>query len=266
MEQQNNQVQEFEVEIDIREVVIALLQKWYLIALAGILTAALFLGYSKYLVPEKFESNTSIYILNQSEEELSYSDFQMGATLTKDYEVLIKSRAVLEEVAKKLKMDASYEDLKGMLSVSVPDSTRIVEITVKTTSPKQAQRIANAVREIASKKISDVMDVDAVNVVETANLPTRKCSPSVGKNTVLGGMLGGFVACVIILLFVMFNDKIRTQDDVEKYLGVSTLGTIPISEGTLALDKKYKEERRSKKESKKFVISKWSVNRAEYHN
>lgn len=250
MEQQNKKAQEFEVELDIREVIFALLQKWYLIVLAGFLTAALFFCVSKFLIPEKFESETSIYILNQDEEGINYTDFQLGTILTKDYEVLVKSRTVLEEVAKKLKLDLSYEDLESMVSVTVPESTRIVEITVRTTDPELSQKIADTVREMASKNISEVMNVDAVNVVEKANLPTKKCSPSVGRNTILGGFLGVFVACTIILLFVLFNDTIRTQDDVEKYLNVSTLGVIPMNEEIAAHDKKSKREENRKKKNR----------------
>lgn len=247
MENQNKKVQEFEVEIDIREVFFALLQKWYLIGLAGFLTAAIFFCVSKFGIPEKFESETSIYILNQNTEELTYSDLQLGAGLTKDYEVLIKSRTVLEEVIKNLKLDMTYEALENTISVSVPDSTRIVEITAKTTEAELSQKIADEVREVASESITNVMNVDAVNVVETANLPTKKCSPSVGRNTVLGGLLGVFAACAVILLVVLFNDTIRTQDDVEKYLNVSTLGVIPMSREIEAYEKKSRREERKKK-------------------
>lgn len=100
---------------------------------------------------------------------------------------------------------------------------------------------------MASESITNVMNVDAVNVVEKANLPTKKCSPSVGRNTVLGGLLGVFAACAVILLVVLFNDTIRTQDDVEKYLNVSTLGVIPMSREIEAYEKKSRREERKKK-------------------
>lgn len=251
MEQQNNKNQEFELELDIREVIFALLQKWYLIALSGFLVAVLTFCVSKFLIPEKFESKTSIYILNQNEEDITYSDLQLGSTLTKDYEVLVKSRTVLEDVIKKLKLNISYDALENMVSVSVPESTRIVEIAVKTTDPTLSKEIADEVREIASKTIADVMNVDAVNVVEKANFPEKKCSPSVGKNTVLGGFIGVFIACAIILLVVMFNDTIRTQDDVEKYLNLSTLGVIPLDEELIVYEKKARKESRGKKADKK---------------
>ena len=230
MEQRNKIVRDYEMEIDIKEVFFALLQKWYVIALTAVLMASLFLGVSKFAISEKFESKTSIYILNQRSEDLTYSDLQLGTILTKDYEVLIKSRTVLEEVIKNLKLSVPYEVLSGMVRVSVPESTRIVQISVRTTSPELSQKIADEVREVASENISNVMNVDAVKVVDKANFPTAKCSPNVTRNTILGGFFGGLISSAIILVFAMLNDTIHNQEDVEKYLGLNTLGVIPFSE------------------------------------
>lgn len=54
--------------------------------------------------------------------------------------------------------------------------------------------------------------------------------------------------CGIIVVSFLFNDTIRTQDDIERYLGISTLGIIPIDENMIADEKKSKKARkRSKK-------------------
>ena len=96
------------------------------------------------------------------------------------------------------------------------------------TDPAMAQRIADTVREAAAQHALAVMDVEAVNVAETANLPTEKAAPSISKYTILGGLLGGFLAAAVIVVLFLLDDTIKSPDDVEKYLGLSTLGTIPL--------------------------------------
>ena len=247
MEQNTNYVYEDEMEIDLKELFFALLNKWYLICVSGVLCALIGLLAAMFLIPEKFESKTSIYIYNQQNENMTYNDLQTGSTLTKDYEILVKGRTVLENAIEKLDLDMTYEQLNGMVTVTVPASTRIVEITVETTDPYLSRDIADAVREISSKNIAEVMGVDAVNVVETANLPEEKSSPSISKFTVLGGMAGGVAACGIVVLLFLLNDTIRTQDDVEKYLGLSTLGIIPMDDTLVADEKKRKKAQKSMK-------------------
>lgn len=248
MEQQNvNMQQEYEIEIDLKKVIGALLKRWYVIALAGLLAAGLMFAYTKNYIPEKYESKTTFFILNHDESNLTYSDLQFATVLTKDYEILIKSRAVLEETIKNLKLNTTYDVLKSMVKVAVPEDTRIVEIAVRTVDPKSSQAIADEVREVASKKIAEVMKVDAVNLVDKANLPTQKCSPSIMKNTLVAGAAGVFLVCAVILIFAIMNDTIRNQEDVEKYLELSTLGAIPLDKKTEAAEKKrMKKERRNK--------------------
>lgn len=241
MEQKQAYLYEEEIEIDLKEVFFVLLNKWHLIFLTGLLCALLGLGCAKFVIPEKYESDTSIYIYNQQTENVTYTDLQTGSTLTKDYEVLVKGRTVLESAIEMLGLDLTYEQISRMVSVNVPSSTRIVEISVQTTDPYLSRDIADAVREISSKSIAEVMGVDAVNVVEKANLPEEKCSPDITKFTALGGVLGVLLASGVLLALFLFNDTIRTQDDVEKYLGLSTLGVIPMDEELLANEKKRKK-------------------------
>lgn len=72
----------------------------------------------------------------------------------------------------------------------------------------------------------------------TANVPTHKASPSVGKNTMLGGMLGILMVAAIVILSHLMNDTIQTEEDVEKYLGISTLAMIPLNEAESRKKKK----------------------------
>ena len=52
---------------------------------------------------------------------------------------------------------------------------------------------------------------------------------------------------VIIIIVYLTNDTIQTSEDVERYLGVSTLGMIPLAEGQKKSKKKNKNGRGRKK-------------------
>lgn len=236
MEENKRRFYEDEMEIDLKELFFALINKWYIIVLVTVLCGLLGFLYVRFFVPETFKSETSIYIYSEKSGSMN-TDLQTGTTLTKDYEVLVRSRTVLEQVIESLDLPMNYEQVNSMISVSVPASTRIVKISVQTTDPYQAQSIANAVREISSVTIAQVMGVDAVNVVDPASLPSAKSGPSIMKYTLMGAVLGAVLVCGMIILLFLLNDTIRTQDDVEKYLGLSTLGIIPLDE-TLVMDEK----------------------------
>lgn len=232
------------IEIDLLEIVGILFARFWIILGVGVLAAVIGFIISRFVLTPTYESTTKIYILNKSENTtVTYSDVQMGTQLTKDYAELINSRYVLETVIGQLSLsEMEYKDLLKKVSVNTPTDTRIVSITVTDFDPQQAQDIANCIREVAGEHIQNVMDIDAVNVVEEANFPTIKAGPSVLKWTAIGGILGVFLVCAIILIHYLLDDSIKSSEDVEKYLGLSTLALIPIAQS--GTDEKQRSKRK----------------------
>ena len=230
-----------EIEIDLAEVFRRMLARLPMMLAAGLLTVLIAFFVSRFVMTPAYESMTKIYVLSRQENSsVTYSDLQMGTQLTQDYAELIQGRYVLEQVAEILSLDMSYEALRGMVSVSVPDDTRIISISVSDSDPVRAMEIANCIRETATVYITDVMDIEAVNVVETAFLPTRKSGPNVKLITLLGGLLGIFAIAAVAVTEYLMDDTIKTAEDVERYLELSTLAMIPLSENE-------KQGRRKKK-------------------
>ena len=58
----------------------------------------------------------------------------------------------------------------------------------------------------------------------------------------LGGILGVLVVAAIAILSHLLNDTVRTEEDVEKYLGLSTLAMIPLNENEAKKRKKRKKK------------------------
>lgn len=238
-----------EIEIDLLELFHILLGRIGLILNVGLLAAISCFIISKFVMTPFYESTTKIYILNKTEStSVTYSDVQMGTQLTKDYAQLIGSRYVLEEVIQKLGLeDMTYAELLKTVSINTPTDTRIVSITVENTDPVQAMKIANCIREVAGEHIQNVMDIEAVNVVETANMPTRKAGPPVFRWTFIGGVIGVLLVCAMILMQYLMDDTVKSAEDVEKYLGLSTLALIPLTEDTTDKKKQRKGNEKRRK-------------------
>lgn len=221
-----------EFDIDLLEIIQVLFSRFWLILGTAFLGALICFIISKFVMTPYYESTTKIYILNKTDDTaVTYTDVQMGTQLTKDYAELINSRYVLEKVIEQLSLaNMEYKDLMRKVSVDTPVDTRVIAITVENTQPRLAMDIANCIREVAGEHIQNVMDIEAVNVVETANMPIEKAGPSVIKWTLIGGAAGGFIVCAVILVIFLLDDTIKTSEDIEKYLGLSTLALIPAME------------------------------------
>lgn len=232
------------VEIDLQELFGLLLHWLWLIILCGIATGILGFAISYFVITPQYESTTKVYILNkQDSNTLTYSDVQLGTQLTKDYAQLIKSRTVLEQVIETCTLNESYEAFAGRVNVETLTDTRIIAITVTDPDPVMAQLLANEICKVASEHIKNVMDIQAVNVAEEANLPSAPSSPSIVKWTAIGLLLGVFLCALILIVRFLLDDTIKTSEDVERYLELSTLAMIPVIEEPQ--DKKKGRSRRS---------------------
>ena len=219
------------IEINLGELFAVLLGRAFLIISAGVFFGLAGLFISKFVLHPVFDSTTKIYILNKEENQtVTYSDVQISTQLTQDYAELIKSRYVIEEVIQRLNLvDVDYNDLSDVLKVDTPSDTRIVSITARDEDPLMAMKIANCIREVASEHIESVMDIDAINVAETANVPVQKSGPSVARWTVIAGFLGAMIVAFFVILEYLLDDTIKSNDDVERYLGLSTLALVPLT-------------------------------------
>lgn len=250
---QDKPIREFdneELTIDLAELFSVLWSKIYLIILVGLIAAlAAFAGTKIFITPE-YTSSTSMYMLTRSQSggTITSSDLQTGTQLTQDYMEMVKSRSVLEQVISVLNLDMSTQELSSSVTTENKTNTRILTISVSNEDPELAQEIANTLRETVSVKIREIMEIDAVNTIEEANLPSAPSSPNVMRNTMLGGILGVLITAGILVIIFLFDDTIKTPDDVEHYLGLNVLTSIPVTEGE---EKGKKTKRRTTRRSAK---------------
>lgn len=241
MEGTNQNVKENdEITIDLTELFMTLWSKAHIIILTGILLGLLAFVGTKLFITPMYTSTTRFYVLTKTTDtgNVTYNDLQTGSQLTKDYAELVKSRPVLEEVISVLNLDMDTEELADKITVTTPTDTRVMSINVEDADPKQARDIADAVRQAVGIQIQDIMDVDSVKTVEEANLPDHPSSPSVMRNTLIGAILGILISAGIIILIFMLDDTVKTPDDVETYLGLNVLASIPVYDGSNVKNRK----------------------------
>ena len=213
--------------IGLLELFYVLKKKILLILMAALIGGCVAGVYTQFFMTPVYSSMSSILVLSKETTLTSLADLQLGASLTSDYTVLIKSTPVLEQVIENLNLDTTVEELKNQISINNPTDTRILEITVQDTDAAMAKKVVDEIANVSSDYIGDKMEVVPPKVIEVGKIATVRTSPSVKKNIMLGFLLG-FVACAgIIVVYAVMDDTIKTEEDIEKYLGVSVLAKVP---------------------------------------
>lgn len=233
------------IELDIGGLIGALWDHILLIILSTIIVAGIAFCAKTALavraVPT-YSSKTSILVQAREEEgALTSVDLQLSTSLAQDYIQLIRSNDVMATVIDELDLvDKSGEPmtvdaLLAKVNVSLISNTRVISIAVTDSSPKLAQQIANTVRDTAFDYIKEVTNTEAFSVAAYANLPLEPDNVySVAarlREAVIYGVLACAAICVVIAVPFFLDMRLRTGEQVERYLGVSVFGTITVQEG-----------------------------------
>lgn len=223
---------EDEAEIDLIDLAWALLDKLHYIVLCFLLGAVLLNAYSYFLVRPTYQSTAKMYVVSASKNSVVDLDaLNIGTSLTADYEQLMLSYPVLEQVINKLNLDMDYEDLAKMITLENPQDTRILNINVTSTDPKEARNIANTLMDVSVDYLPKTMSTNAPNVAQKAKLADKKSGPSYTKYTMIGALAGAFLYCAYIVVKYLMDDTIHTAEDMEKYFDIVPLAVIPEVKG-----------------------------------
>ena len=240
-----------EIVIDLQELFFEFKKKiWILIAALVLGTGAAGL-YSYFLITPQYTSEAKIYVLSKETTLTSLADLQIGSQLTKDYQVIIDSRPVMEDVIKNLGLDMDYKELRKKITIENPKDTRILTLSATDPDPVLAKEIVDAIADSASDYIGELMEMTPPKLIEDGVIATEKTSPSVKKNALIGGLLALFAAAGVIALKVVLNDTIKTEEDVAKYLDLPVLAVIPEWDADRNEKGKSKKERQESKKKRK---------------
>lgn len=215
-------------EINLIDLLYYILKRVWVVLLVTFSFAAAALIFCKFFIVPEYTASARVYVLNRSSEDsLAYSDLQSSEKLTSDFEVLITGRNITSVVIENLHLNMSHSELVNEISVTSPNDTRVLQISVTDKDPQLAANIANNILGVAGEQIVPIMGIDALNVVYEADVPTAPSSPNTKQNVFLAAALGLFLTLIVFVIRFAMDDTIRSEDDVSKYLNLSTMGVIP---------------------------------------
>ena len=220
-------------EIDLRELIHVLLSKWWLIVIFLVVATGI-TGYvtMNHITPI-YEAKSTLFIGKESNTiaGISMSDFQIDNKLVVDYRELIKTRLITEEVIRDLGLDISVGSFVERLDVGGIKDSRFMYITFKDSNPKMAAEITNKLSETLILRAEEIVGVEKVKIVDKAIVPQGPISPNVKMNIAISALLGIMLGVATIFVLNMFDNTIKKEEDIEKYVQLSVLGVIPRFKG-----------------------------------
>ncbi|WP_322494848.1 YveK family protein [Chloroflexus sp.] len=216
--------------MEIRDYVNVLFKRWWVIALTVIAAVVSAYAISK-LLPQTFRSQAVYLALaNQADNGLNI----VLRNSMNSYRELVMQPSVLDQISQQIGLDISGERLMRDVNIQPrPDEQKIV-IEVDLPRLDQSQALADAVGE---RIVAEVNRINAtlegtarINVTRIQPARLVEIRPNTRINMLAGAILGLVVGVLLAFVLEYLDDTLKTPEDVERFVGLPTLGAIPLAE------------------------------------
>lgn len=183
---------------------------------------------TKLLIAPTYMASTSIYLTPQISESgsLDYNSQMANSKLVTNALNLLTQNNIMSEVAKDVGLE-SADSVKKLVSVTNESNTEIITISATTTDPKLSKDIANDTVNTFIRTMQKNLSVRNIEVVDKAKLSYVPSGPNVKKNTMMAGVVGLVIGIGYAVLKFLLDNRLRTKEEAEKYLGIPVFCEIP---------------------------------------
>lgn len=211
---------------------IILKRKWIIITIT-LVTTLFSTGITLFVLDKSYTADIAVIIgqdpqLKQPTSTQNMNDIMMYKQMVKTYGQFAKSRKVLNDVISKLSLDINVEVLDKIVTATPKNDTEFLTISVKHKNPEMAKKIANQMALSLKNITNEVKKVDNVQILDEAQLPTSPSSPKTLMNIAIAFVLGLMISLGLVFLMDYLDVTVKSEEDIEKLIGVPVLGTIPL--------------------------------------
>lgn len=218
--------------MDLKQIFYVLRERIVMILMVAFVCGALSYIFTETSITPLYSSKSSVYIVNwdNSDSKATSSDLAAATSLTQDFERMLESDVVMDEVIANLGLNMSAYSLRKGVNITNPLNTRMLEITATSEDPVLAKKIADELARVGREQLVRLMRLEEVNIVDFGKVPTAPSSPNVKRNVAVCSGVGGILICIWFLVQFFMDDTIKSAADVERYLNTNVLASLPYCE------------------------------------
>jgi capsular polysaccharide biosynthesis protein len=203
-------------------------QRGWLIILVAALTAAAAFGFSKMQTPV-YESSMRLLV---QPARTDFGQAQAAKTLLRGYVEWMRSRYRAEAVIDHLQLDMVRDQLLADVTIASDDSSYLIMVNVENTDPDVANNIARTWGDLLiqwqTEKNAGLQKADRIEIERIDDPQAGLARPQTKINTAAGVVFGALIGLILVFLFEWIESGIiRRNEDVERYLNIPVIGSIP---------------------------------------
>lgn len=245
-------------ELNLQELFYAMINRIWLIVLSAVVLGVLVYIYSTNFITPKYRASVTLYVNNTINDtnEISSSDLATAQRLVDTYVAILEQTSTMSQVSDRVYEQTgkrlSPESIMGSMTASAINETEVFTITISHTNAKMAMTIANSIADVAPGVIGSIVEGSSARIVNRAQLPKAPYAPNNARNAILGAIAGALLAISYVIVWILTDVRINSEEDLALISSAPVLGLIPnfdVDEKSGYSYQKYEYKRKSQKEA-----------------
>jgi capsular exopolysaccharide synthesis family protein len=180
-----------------------------------------------YILEPEYEANCTIIVGNDSAQKITQSEVNMYQDLIMTYSKIGESRVVAQNAIENLNLGSAIEEFMLNVSITPEIDTQIIKIAYKSKTPETAADGANALSQAFIEESQKLLPSGSAMIMDKALVPKVPIAPNKKVNIAIGFMVGVMLSLGLAFLIEYMNNTINNEDDIERYLQLPLIGSIP---------------------------------------
>lgn len=183
-----------------------------------------------FVVPKYQATSTLLLIPNDTYEsrELTNIELLINSELITTYSSIAQNSKILKQTIRNLGLDMTEKQLLSQMKVRIVDESYIIEISISNTNPQTAMEITNELSSVFLKEIKEIYNLNNIGVVDEAQLPMQPYNIHHTKDIAIFLIAGMVISFAYIMIIYVFDNTLKKEEDIENYIYVKSLGSIPV--------------------------------------
>lgn len=218
-------------ELGLKELFLYIKEKVGLLIFIIIFVCLIGCLYGLFLQKPMYRSYTTVILggdtkSSSQNQGITQNDVALNKNLVDTYAEVVKSKRVLNQVIKELKLDLSYEGLSSKINVTALNNTEIIKITVSDENAKNAKNIANVIADYFTHEIVKLYSLNNVNILDEATEAKVPYNISIVKQLIVYFMIGIVISFGVLFISYYFDRTIKSVEQVEQKIKLPILGSV----------------------------------------
>ena len=232
----NNYSNEYddEITIDLWEVLGALKKYYRLLLILTFLFGAVTACVTIFFIQPTYASSATIFLTPTvgTEGNVDYTSLSSNQKLVNNVMSLMTQENIMTEVVKHTELQTT-SDVRSVLSVTNKKDTELVTVRAVTHDAKLSKDIVTITVNTFIDTMQENLNLRNIEIVDKPKLSYKKVGPSLKKNTAIGATLGFCLGIAYVLLKVLTDNRLKSKEEAEKYLGIPVFCELPIMDNNL---------------------------------